>query len=626
MHGAIHPQPQHYYPENDFDEGMQTFAEPFVIHEDFLDDRCGSTRAAIFFNLGISHARIGAESEALAYLEKSFQMQLTMTSISPVPGSIIPGPALYVILHNIGHSHFRQSRYAHAVAAYSQALDFLTRDRIEHHRFEISSTLNCIAVSKFYASQDDTDEILSIFEKALALRLDGPDAGQDKETATIINNTGRLRFLRGEFGTALIVYKKACKQRMAILGHDHVDVAASLVNIAQTLEYMGEKLEAVNFYKQFLNIALVKRGKGATDVFRAFLRAGQISYQLGNLEEAYNLLSWALNSAKAASKPNNGTVANVYNKIGNILFEQGKHDEALSAYKSGLALERTLYPHVHEQIAVTLLNIGRIYHRKEKLDDALELYYEALRIRRELRSEETVTTILFNIGLIHESKGMLDKAIDALGEAVALHRQTNEEKSLLASTLNALGLVQHKRGSLNLALTSFMEAIAIRKSGKSAATSYDIMNLYFNAAAVCKIMGEADKALEFYRELICLEQTNPRGDDKNHEQLAFTYFEIGLILKDRGDLNGALSQIRQSSQICLSHPHLIERSLAQKVFTALGDLYMQMGDTDNAMESYSVTMGIETATEAVLGNRPGNIGDFLYMLLIKTNPPAAPAA
>jgi len=184
------------------------------------------------------------------------------------------------------------------------------------------------------------------------------------------------------------------------------------------------------------------------------------------------------------------------------------------------------------------------------------------------------------------------------------------------------------------------------------------MNLYFNAATVCKIMGETDKALQFYKESLQLEEQQvqdvfmsdgetrqPRSHSPNTEQIAVICCEMGLILKNRGDLHDALSHLKQSSQMCLrldvenGNAGTLNlnryRGLAHRVFTTLGDLYLEMGDAENAMESYAFVIGMEGAAEITMGDfdsdnlqRSGSsrVGDFFHMLLCKTNPPAAAAA
>ncbi len=738
---GIANKPAHYYPENEYDEGMTTFAQPLFLNDPDAYQYSPTITSTIFFNLGIAHSRTdsnttdedgqnrknnhdlnkrsSSEVEALSCFEASLRLQLSMVNTFPTSSAltrsfndILCGPALHVILHNIGRCHFRSKRYDDSITSYTRALDFLMKDlpeaatninststadpnaTVDLHRLEISATLNCIAVSKCYAGHDDTDNIIIILEKALALRLaastdksTSPEKKTssskfDRETATIIYNTGRVRYIRGEFEAALFVYRKACGQRLSILGQLHIDVAACIINMAQSFEYIGYTLEAIDFYKQFLNIALPKLGKYAEDVCRALLRVGQLSYVRRNFNEAHAFLVQGLQSTKGKLGPNHQTVANIYNKIGNLLFEMDMYDDALSAYQSGLRLERALYPHYHEQIAITLLNIGRIYHGKCDLDQALQLYKDALDIRQHLNSDETVSTILFNIGLIYETENKLEEAVSVLEQAVVLHKQLKEEKLLVSATLNALGHVHHKRGSLNLALSSFLEAIDIYNccqecamfdndsgdagtDGASPLSSYssnNIINLYFNVATVYKTMGKTDKALHFFKESLRLEEQHvqdvvmfndnsggarqPRSHCPNTEQITIIHCEIGIILKNRGDLHDAISHLKQSSQMCLGLGidisnartlHLSRyRGMVHRVFTTLGDLYIEIGDTDNAIKSYAFVIGMDDATETTTGGfdtsnlqharSSSRIGDFFHMLLCKTNPPASAAA
>ncbi len=631
-------QPIHYYTEYEFDEGMSVFSQPFHIC-----DKCGdeygnaSTEAVIFFNLGIAHARIGEDQEALACLKKSLKLQVITASTFDGEEStrVINGPNLHMLLHNIGHLHWENARYTEAIRSYSQALDYLSSAPPElQHQLHISCTLNCIAVSMFYAGERNTDDVLTIFERALALRL-GTSRGTtfDREKATIINNSGRIRFIRGEFVAAFRIYKEAYNQRVTVLGKDHIDVAASLFNMAQAKEYQSHALEAIALYKQFVGIVSGKKGNRNMDMMiRALVNIGQLSYDHGDLEQAQDSFSRALDFIRVNQTPYNQSVAKISKKLGQIFLDQCEYTLALEAFKSVLTFERLTHQEPHAHIAMTLMDIAHIKHCQSDLDQCLKFYTEALEIIRQLNDQEEVSRMLIDLGLVYVEKGDFDDATKALEEAVVIARKNlKTDNSLLPCALNVLGLIHHKKGSYTLALSSFLEAIKIYKTFYNVPPLLEIAALYQNTGTVYREIGESDKALHYYQYSLRLGKMHSQ---RFYEKSASLNYEIGMIFKEREDFDKALSHLNQSLQLCMESACVTQTrdisgansGLAAKVYSGLAVLYLQKGDIQMAMQS------LVDATE--LSRTTGDLnffGDFayysfLYQILRRTNAVGAAAA
>ncbi len=637
-----------YFPEHDYDEGMTVFSQPLQICDECFGDTYGnaSTEATIFFNLGIAHSRMGDDEEALVYLEKSLKLQVaTVSEFGEERTRIINGPTLHVILHNIGHLHWKNARYTEAINSYSQALDNSSCNQSElQGQLDLSSTLNCIAVSMFYAGDPDTDDILTIFERALAMRLGAiPSSKADREAATIINNCGRVRFIRGEFDAAYNIYQEAYNQRVAVLGKDHIDVAASMFNMAQAKEHQGHIPEAINLYEQFVGFGLVQKGNGNIDaMIRALMTLGQLSYDHGDLERALDSFSRVLDFVKVTRTPRCEIVAKIFNKIGRILFDQSKLNLALAAFKSGLAIERDAHhePH-HAHVAMTLMDIARIKHYQNDFDECLKFYTEALEIMRHLNDKEKVAKMLIDLGLVHMERGDVENATRTLEEAVALVREVHmcrKGTSLLPCALNVLGLLRHKKGSFTLALSSFLEAIKVYRTFEKTPPVLDIAAVYQNAATVYREIGESDKALHYFQFSLRLGKIHDNGPHINYENNASLNYEIGMIFKEREDLDKALFCLNKALKICMESKNVRQQvldisSLAANILSGLAELYLQTGDMQLAMQSFTDATELRRASGMVDGswNLIESVGDFVYCSLLhqtlrKTNSSAAAAA
>mmetsp|Transcript_25033 Transcript_25033/g.38266 ORF Transcript_25033/g.38266 Transcript_25033/m.38266 type:complete len:692 (-) Transcript_25033:82-2157(-) len=633
------PSLYYHYHEHDLDEGMTSFFNPLDLNAKCVDALTMKTTLA--FNLGIAYSRIGDETEAKVYFQLSFNSQIQKHSKKS--NEKLTGPSILAILHNIGHSCFRSRKYEDAILFYDQALDHLNAriaSRQSNHgcagdhqdQLDLSSTLNCIGVAKYHASSSikmeiNTDETLEILGQALSLRFTAsPQTTYTREMATILNNQGRVLFRRGDLKASLLSYQECYKHRIAILGETHMDVAATLFNMGQAEEFLGNILKAIEYYQRFLYIVLLKKGQDSKDVARVLLFIGQLSYDMNDLKQAHEYFSQALVSAKLAFGPNDSMVANVINKIGNVLNDQKEFSLALEVYKAGLALERNLYPPLDDNIAVTLLNVARIYQHKEETDKALEFFNEALTIKRHLNDIESIVCNLTSVGTIYEQRGDYTNASRVFSEAVDfLRRSMNDDNEiLLSNTLNNLGLVQFREGSFNLALLSFIEAIEIRRSYECTCPG-DIVTVVYNAATVYNRIGDTNNALKFFKEVLRYEESIAL--ESENAEITMLCHQIGLLLQENEDYDEALHYLGISSQMCLDDPEMLDVVRGFSVIKALGDLHLQIGNVDTAVSTYAqATRFFNSSSDddqscIIVDDQAG-----LISLLMETNPPGAAAA
>ncbi len=641
-HAGKQPHQQHqfhYYPTDTCDEGMTSFAQPLLICEvcpDHDEYHTAAKKATIFFNLGIAHSRKGEEPVTQNYLRRSYssvEQYETFLSTSAIDDnqnrkhSSCYGPSRYAILHNIGHSHWRCGNYDNAVTAYEEALGLLSSRHQTDYALEIASTINCIAVTKFYAKADgegegekvasNYDDILQMLTDALTLRLSASDPSTfscDRETATIINNSGFIRLCQGEFSLALLVFQEAREHRIQTLGEKHMDVAASIFNIAQAKEYLGFTSEAIDLYKEYLNIILLHTTEGSKQVAEVLFSIGHLSYRNKDLDQSQEYLSRALAASRCAFGASSHTVASIMNKMGCVLHDQNNLDLALEAYESGLAMERTLHPPLHENISLALLNIGRVHRRQEKWDKAIDSYREAMFITRCNNDPTSIANIISDVSFInYQVKGDYDFAVKLISEAmICFDGKIRGDDYLRAFTLNTLGLVQTKGGFLNLATTSFLEAIKIFKSLKRTEV-HEFASVCINAADLHKKIGKSDKALELYQEALNFEESKSLYDDSEmnvdvplcDNNKAFICCQIGQLLAAREEFGEALRYLEMSSKICLDNLTTIDPACTSEVLTSLGNLYLIMGDGEKAKYTHA---------------------SAIQKFLCITNPPGAAAA
>ena len=415
-----------------------------------------------------------------------------------------------------------------------------------------------------------------------------------------------------------------------------------MFDIGQSKESLGNVDEALYYYERSLATIVSIEGKGGKDAVQILLQIGKLLYESSRFEQAQEYLLRAYDCAKATFGQNHVIVAGILNKIGNNFYEQKEYTAALDAYRAGLSVEHQNYLPCHVNIAMTLLNVARIYQHQRKHYDALKTYNEALYIEIRLQDSDTVALILSNMGLIYEELGRNDEAADAFDQTVRIYRHMvessgrdgNRKGILLSSALNSLGLIQANQRNYDEAILSFLEALAVYKKCVDTSISQEIVPLYHNLATVYKNVGNIDKALEFYKETLRLEEAiNDTEFIASHKLVACLLHEIGALYTKRGEYNEALHYLNQATRKCIEHPTVIGRECGYGILMSMSHLLKQMEDFDKAMITYTAAVGFNNGDFSFANDVEGIVGQLvtrgdvisLNPSLITSSPAAAAA-
>ena len=138
-----------------------------------------------------------------------------------------------------------------------------------------------------------------------------------------------------------------------------------------------------------------------------------------------------------------------------------------------------------------------------------------------------------------EGLGRINEAGAEYEFAVAEGRRLRDER-LLADGLMLRGELRYYRGELGAALADLTEShdlyVRLGVKGRERHTLNDIANLYAD-----RRVGEYDKAIEYYRQLLAAHQAAGRT-----AEISTAYFNLGTTLENRGDPAAALDYYRRS--------------------------------------------------------------------------------
>ncbi len=118
---------------------------------------------------------------------------------------------------------------------------------------------------------------------------------------------------------------------METLGHDHLDVAATLQNIATVLKH-------------------------------------------SDLAQSWEKFETSLGIIVGIYGHNHRSVADTLNNMGGVLFAQERYDEALNTYQESLEIAMSIMGPGHPDVAATLSNIGAVLEKQGKTKEAEERF------------------------------------------------------------------------------------------------------------------------------------------------------------------------------------------------------------------------------------------------------------
>ena len=191
------------------------------------------------------------------------------------------------------------------------------------------------------------------------------------------------------------------------------------------------------------SIGLVKKAKGELDVsshwinrsFKEYEKMGDrhgiakclqnladINQMQGEFQEAINKYKQALNIFQEFFGDQHKSVATCLNNLGANYFEQHMFNEAVRSYTDALNIRKTLLPHIHPDIAMTINNIGNVCFVSGEYDAALRYFERALDIYKiSLPSEHpSVAQTYQNMGLAYCRKGEYQLSLPFLDRAASI--------------------------------------------------------------------------------------------------------------------------------------------------------------------------------------------------------------
>lgn len=262
-----------------------------------------------------------------------------------------------------------------------------------------------------------------------------------------------------------------------------------------------------------------------------WLKSAEVMRALGDLDAALRACERAVRLAFAMAA--RAQAARALHWMGDIHRHKGDPTQAIEL----LTRARSIFQELGDDggLADALDDLGQVEWLLGRIPEALDHSGQALELRRRLADRRKVAVSLLHIGFIQLLRGLVDPAAACFQEAARKH---DNDPTLHASCLDALGCVDLLRGDVAAARERFEEALPLCEPlGPTPLLAWVACHLG-EALLHEGLLDESEARLQAAREVA----------RRLTDQLALAEIKrlLGLIRLKRGDQQGAVALCEQA--------------------------------------------------------------------------------
>ncbi len=206
------------------------------------------------------------------------------------------------------------------------------------------------------------------------------------------------------------------------IGDEGLDVATSLISLAQGYRSQRKYGEAKGLFKRALAIQERVMGQDHPDVATSLNRLGLCYRAVGKRDKAKPLFQRALAIREKALPPDNPRIATSLNNLALAYCAEGEYRLAEPLLERALIIKETAFGSDHPRVASCLHNLAQLYRALHKRADAEVMYERALRIWEKSlgKHHPKVAAVLENYALLLTEMRRSAEADRLVARAIAI--------------------------------------------------------------------------------------------------------------------------------------------------------------------------------------------------------------
>ncbi|MEA5626008.1 tetratricopeptide repeat protein [Nostoc sp. UHCC 0251] len=277
---------------------------------------------------------------------------------------------------------------------------------------------------------------------------------------------GRFYQGQGLYQQAEPWYKLCVEVAKNRLGLEHLNVAASLNNLAELYRSTGHYSEAEPLHLQALELLKRLLGDNDPNVASSLNNLALLYHVTGRYSEAEPLYQQAFKLRKRLLGDNHPHVAYSLNCLAVLYRATGRYREAESLCQQALEMRKRLLGDNHPDVATSLNNLAVLYESIERYSEAEPLHLQALELWKRLLGDNhpNLADSLSNLAVLYESTGRYSEAEPLHLQALELRKRLlGDNHPDVADSLNNLASLYKSTGRYSEAEPLYQQALAIRE-------------------------------------------------------------------------------------------------------------------------------------------------------------------
>jgi eukaryotic-like serine/threonine-protein kinase len=397
------------------------------------------------------------------------------------------------------------------------------------------------------------DEALANFNQSLDILR---EIGMKKDYGDVLLNRGVLFHTRGDLDKALQDYKDALQ-----IERDTADVnlqALCLNNIGSAYSAKNDTDNALIYYQQSLQLR--EQANDPVDLAMTYSALGDVYTAMGDYDKALENLMKAIDISRKANDPKG--VATASQAVGAILMYQGHLGSALRAEQDAVNGFRASN-NKSDELAESLNSLAETLALVGRGDESGKLLEEGTSLAKDLKNETIHSELLNTQGDAAFYRGNYQSARASYEQAAVVAGNAKDRQNAMIAKMN-LGRVAVAEGRAQAAIpdlrTAVQQAEALHSKYYTLCGLVDLVEAMIKSKDYVHARQQLDEALNTSEKLGTRLQT------------AIIHFQLGNLVKQKGDASGAAGQYRQSTSMLdeikkeQGAEHVLDRSDLKEIY------------------------------------------------------------
>jgi tetratricopeptide (TPR) repeat protein len=249
----------------------------------------------------------------------------------------------------------------------------------------------------------------------------------------------------------------------------------------------------------------------------------------------------------------------------------------------------------HTQLAVTLYNLG-------DLNMSLQQLQKALQLRKETMGDDNpqVAATHIHLGALYRQIGEMEKSLPHMLDALEIQKKAlGDDHPVIASSYNNVGALYYQMMDFTKAIEQYDKALAIHlKNVHHGENHADTSGTYHNLGIAWKHFGDFDKAHDYLQKALQVRQetaklaaTTSSTTSSSTPDVAASHTALGQLFAEVGQFDEAMKQYDAALKIQkeVFGPNAAVTAIG---YNNIGAVYYQQGNYADALQNYQTGLDI----------------------------------